>query len=256
MINYFLLAYQGFDYFKEKFDKTKYPNTRLRIIDNGNQKIEGCELYQTKKNIGCAGGFNLICYIAFEYLGLEKIIIGQEDTIVEEKEMEELLEKCNENTIMGLIKPHFDLATFALHKKTFIKIGIFDENCIDGYCEDADYKQRCYLNGVKIENLDKSPERNLGMSRRKNKRIYDTIAVNRIYIKEKWGKSINQDEMSLRDEQPPYEFKHPFNKNNLDTKFIPMTERMKRIQDLKDNKLLSQEEILKLLIDPQGINKS
>ena len=119
---------------------------------NGNQKIEGCELYQTKKNIGCAGGFNLICYIAFEYLGLEKIIIGQEDTIVEEKEMEELLEKCNENTIMGLIKPHFDLATFALHKKTFIKIGMFDENCIDGYCEDADYKQRCYLNGVKIEN--------------------------------------------------------------------------------------------------------
>ena len=69
MINYFLLAYQGFDYFKEKFDKSKYPNTRLRIIDNGNQKIEGCELYQTKKNIGCAGGFNLICYIGFEYLG-------------------------------------------------------------------------------------------------------------------------------------------------------------------------------------------
>ena len=62
--------------------------------------------------------------------------------------------------------------------------------------------------------------------------------------------------MSLRDEQPPYEFKHPFNKNNLDTKFIPITERMKRIQDLKDNKLLSQEEILRLLIDPQGINKS
>ena len=46
-------------------------------------------LNQAKKNIGCAGGFNLICYIAFEYLGLEKIIIGQEDTIVEEKEMEE-----------------------------------------------------------------------------------------------------------------------------------------------------------------------
>ena len=99
MINYFLLAYQGFDIFKEKFVKSKYPNTRLRIIDNGNQKIEGYELYQAKKNIGCAGGFNLICYIGFEYLGLEKIIIGQEDTIVEEKEMEELLEKCDENTI-------------------------------------------------------------------------------------------------------------------------------------------------------------
>ena len=28
---------------------------------------------------------------------------------------------------------------------------MFDENCIDAYCEDADYKQRCYLNDVKID---------------------------------------------------------------------------------------------------------
>ena len=255
MINYFLLAYQGFDHFREKFDKKKYPNTTLRIIDNGNQKIEGYEIYKTKNNIGCAGGWNLICYIGFEYLGLEKIIIGQEDTIVEEKEMKELLEKCNENTIATLIKPHFEFSTFALHKKTFIKIGIFDENCIDAYCEDADYKQRCYLNEIKIENLNKPVERNLGISRKINKRIYDTITLNRIYIKQKWGMSINKDDLSFRDEQPPYEFKNPFNKKNLDTNFIPITERMKIMQDLKKNTLPSQNEIAKLLIDPQGIKK-
>ncbi len=51
MINNFLLAYQGFDYFREKFDKKKYPSTKLRIIDNGNQKIEGYETYTTKNNI-------------------------------------------------------------------------------------------------------------------------------------------------------------------------------------------------------------
>ena len=38
-INYFILGYQGFNYFKEKFDKEKFPSTILRIIDNGNQKI-------------------------------------------------------------------------------------------------------------------------------------------------------------------------------------------------------------------------
>ena len=255
MINYFLLAYQGFGYFREKFDKKKYPNTILRIIDNGNQKIEGYEIYKTKNNIGCAGGWNLICYIGFEYLGLEKIIIGQEDTIVEEKEMEELLEKCNENTVATLIKPHFEFSPFALHKKTFVKIGMFDENCIDGYCEDADYKQRCYLNKIKIENLNKPVERNIGISRKINKRIYDTIAQNRIYIKQKWGTSINKDDLSFRDEQPPYEFKHPFNKNNLDTSFIPITDRMKIIHDLKNNMIPSQNEIAKLLIDPQGIKK-
>ena len=51
MINYFILGYQGFDYFKEKFDNNKYPNTVLRIIDNGNQKISGHQYYKTKKNI-------------------------------------------------------------------------------------------------------------------------------------------------------------------------------------------------------------
>jgi len=255
MINYFLLTYQGFDYFREKFDKKKYPNTTLRIIDNGNQKIEGYETYKTKNNIGCAGGWNLICYIGFEYIGLDKIIIGQEDTIVEEKEMEDLLEICNENTIATLIKPNFEFSTFALHKKTFIKIGIFDENCIDVYCEDADYKQRCYLNGIKIESLNKPVERNYGISRKINKRIYDTIALNRIYIKQKWGTSINKNDLAFRDEQPPYEFKHPFNKKNLDTNFIPITERMKVIHDLKNNMIPSQNEIAKLLIDPQSIKK-
>ena len=255
MINYFLLGYQGFNYFKEKFDEKKYQKTILRIIDNGNQKITGHQLYETKKNIGCAGGWNLICYIAFNYLGLEKIIIGQEDTIVEEIEMIELLERCNENTIAGLIKPGWEFTTFALHKKTFKKIGMFDENCIDAYCEDADYKQRCYLNKIKIESLNKSLERNFGISRKINKRIYDTITVNRIYIKEKWGKSINKDKTALLDEQPPYEFKYPFNKNNLDYNFIPITKRMRMIHNLKDNKTPSQEEILKFLINPEGIKK-
>ncbi len=255
MINYFLLAYQGFDYFKEKFEKKKYPNTILRIIDNGNQKINGYQFYQTKKNIGCAGGWNLICYIAFEYLGLEKIIIGQEDTIVEEKEMKEILDKCDKNTIIGLIKHPFEFSTFAIHKKTFEKIGIFDENCIDAYCEDADYKQRCYLNGIKIKSLNVALERNFGISRRVNTRIHDTITVNRIYIKDKWGKSINENSIDQMYERPPYEFKHPFNKNNLSTNFIPISKRMRVIQNMEGNKTPSQDEIHKFLANPGDIKK-
>ena len=45
------------------------------------------------------------------------------------------------------------------------------------------------------------------------------------------------------------------NKKNLDTDFIPITERMKIIQDLKNNTIPSQNEITKLLIDSQGIKK-
>ena len=153
------------------------------------------------------------------------------------------------------MKPHFEFCSFALHKKTFEKLGMFDENCIDAYCEDADYKQRCYLNGIKIESLNKSQDRNFGIARKINKRIYDTIAVNRIYIKEKWGKSINKNQIAQLDEQPPYEFRYPFNKNNLDSNFIPITKRMRMIHNLKDNKTPSQEEILKFLINPEGIKK-
>ena len=207
-----------------------------------------------KKNIGCAGGWNLICYIAFEYLGLEKIIIGQEDLILEENEMRDLLEKCDENTITALLKT-FEFSTFALHKKTFKKLGMFDENCIDAYCEDADYKQRCYLNNVKIKSLKKSIDKNMGLSRIKNTRIFDTIAVNRAYIKKKWGKSTNKDKLSAQDEQPPYEYKFPFNNKDYETNFLPITDRMKRIQNITDNKFLSENEITKFLINTQEIKK-
>ena len=255
MYNYFILGFQGFEYFKKNYNKEMYSKTNLRIIDNGNQNIDGFQNYKTTKNIGCAGGWNLICYIGFQYLGLEKIIIGQEDITTTETEMNELLEKCNESTISALIQPNFEFAVFALHKKTYIKIGLFDENCIDAYCEDADYKQRCYLNNIKIESLNTSNSRNLGLSRRVNTRIFDTITVNRLYIKDKWGNSINKNELFQQDQQPPYEFKFPFNRDNLDTKFIPVTDRMKRIHNLSENQLPSQEEILKFLTNPQAIKK-
>ena len=255
MINYFILTFQGFEYFKKKYKHENFSKSRIRIIDTGNQKISNFESYTSSKNLGCAGGWNLICYIGFDYLKLDKIIIGQDDTDVDEKELEELLKICDENTIAGLIKPHFEFATFAIHKDTYKKIGRFDENCIDAYCEDADYKQRCYLNNVKVKSLNKSFDKNMGLSRIKNTRIYDTITINRAYIKKKWGKSISEDKLSIEDEQPPYEYKFPFNNKDYETSFLPITDRMKQIQSITDNKFLSENEITKFLIDTQEIKK-
>ena len=255
MINYFILTFQGFEYFKEKYKDKNFSKTKIRLIDNGNQKVENFENYTSSKNLGCAGGWNLICYIAFEYLKLDKIIIGQDDTNIEEKELERLLEICDENSIAGLLNPHFEFATFAIQKDTYKKIGKFDENCIDAYCEDADYKQRCYLNNIEVKSLNKSLEKNMGISRIKNTRIYDTIAVNRAYIKKKWGKTINTDKLSVEDEQPPYEYKFPFNNKDYNTSFLPITDRMKRIQNITDGKFLSENEITKFLLNTQGIKK-
>ena len=55
--------------------------------------------------------------------------------------------------------------------------------------------------------------------------------------------------------RPPYEFKHPFNKSDLDLNFIPITQRMKIIQNLSNNKTPSQEEISEFLTNPEGIKK-
>ncbi len=255
MINYFILTFQGFEYFKEKYKYENFSKTKIIIVDNGNQKIKNFESYTSSKNLGCAGGWNLICYIGFDYLNLDKIIIGQDDLFVEENELEQLLEVCNENSIAGLINPHFEFSTFAIHKDTFKKIGRFDENCIDAYCEDTDYKQRCYLNNVEIKSLKKSIDKNMGLSRIKNTRIFDTIVVNRAYIKKKWGKSTNKDKLSAQDEQPPYEYKFPFNNKDYETNFLPITDRMKRIQNITDNKFLSENEITKFLINTQEIKK-
>ena len=166
MINYFILTFQGFEYFKKKYKHENFSKSKIRIIDTGNQKISNFESYTSSKNLGCAGGWNLICYIGFDYLKLDKIIIGQDDTDVDEKELEELLKICK-----------------------------------------------------------------------------------------KWGKSISEDKLSMEDEQPPYEYKFPFNNKDYETSFLPITDRMKQIQSITDNKFLSENEITKFLIDTQEIKK-
>ena len=44
---------------------TNVPNWASFIVDNGNQEeVPGIPTYKCSKNIGCAGGWNLICGIS------------------------------------------------------------------------------------------------------------------------------------------------------------------------------------------------
>ena len=52
-----------------------------------------------------------------------------------------------------------------------------------------------------------------------------------------------------------YEYKFPFNNKDYDTSFLPITDRMKRIHNITDNKFLSENEITKFLINTQEIKK-
>ena len=78
MIKYFILSYRGAKELETNFDVNKFNQTKIYIVDNGQQnftKHKSHLYYSTSRNIGCAGGWNLICKIAFEHLHYHQIII-------------------------------------------------------------------------------------------------------------------------------------------------------------------------------------
>lgn len=189
--NYIVLGYNGAAYFEKWFDKTKFPNTNMRLVDNGNQIIPESLLpnleYQTTKNIGCSGGWNLICDIAFNTMGLEKVIIGQEDARISEEIFDVLLHECNPDVICGTYNNSFEFSTYAIHRDTFNKIGRFDENFMFAGCEDNDYKHRAKLAGVNIISLNVPHSYNCSLANNSETVPARSASHNANYIMQKWN---------------------------------------------------------------------
>ena len=191
MNNFFVLGYNGCDYFEKWYDRNQFKNTKLYYFDNGQQKLSDTLkkdlVHTTSKNIGCAGGWNLMCDYAFKTLNLDKIIIGQEDAMISEEILEALYEKCNPTTIVGTYDNSFDFAVFSLHRDTFNLIGRADENLLFAGCEDDDYKHRCKLNNITIESLGIPHGYNISIANNNNvvPKKYSLYSGN--YIRQKWG---------------------------------------------------------------------
>jgi len=189
--SYFILGYNGIDYFNSWFDPNNYPNTNIYIVDNGKQQIpenlKKYVIYQTQNNVGCAGGWNVVCDIAFKHLGLEKIIIGQEDARITEEIFDALNEFGNSERICGTYNNSFEFSTYIIHRDIFNKVGRFDENFIFAGCEDNDYKHRCKLNGIDIITLGVSHMYNISIANNNN--IVPSAAGkhNANYIMKKWN---------------------------------------------------------------------
>ena len=189
--NYFVLGYNAMNYFRDWFDFEQFKNTNLRIVDNGNQQIPKeltqYVIHQNQKNIGCSGGWNLICDIGFNHFGFDKIIVGQEDARISEEVMEELLNRCNPNMICGTYNNSFEFSTYAIHRETFSKVGRFDENFMFVGCEDNDYKHRCKLNGVDVQSLGISHEFNCSIANNVHTVPSTVLTHNPTYILNKWN---------------------------------------------------------------------
>jgi hypothetical protein len=189
MYNLFILGYNA-AWFQDKYlDASKFPNTNFRIIDNGQQaysdKLKPLVYYTTTKNISCSGGWNLICKIGFEYLGLDKIIISNEDNLYSEEYLEALYNQCTPTNIAGTYDKAFEFSLFCIHRDTYNKIGKFDENFLRGCCEDEDYKYRCKMQGITVSCLGIPSHFNYNLAA--GDRIPEYQKRNLQYLKEKWG---------------------------------------------------------------------
>lgn len=229
----FVLSYCGAQEFFDTIDITKFSNSKFYFIDNGQQTYTpsfDCFTYTTSKNLGCAGGWNLICDIAFKHLNMQKIIITQDDATYTEEHIEDALAETNSKCLTGVYQPYFEFSCFALHKDTWKSVGRFDENFIYVYSEDADYKQRCMLSQVTINSLMiPSKDSNKSLTISKNPDM-NKIYYNREYLKFKWGDSVHPSQSARRDMQAPFEFKYPFEGHGLyNIDFIPVTTRIQKI---------------------------
>lgn len=188
--NYFVLGYNGINYFNTWFDEQQFPNTNMKYVDNGRQQVptnlQKSILHKTATNIGCAGGWNLICDIGFNYYNHDVVVVGQEDARVSEDVLEALVSSCTPNSLCGTYDNSFEFSTFAIHKETFNKIGRFDENFVYVGCEDNDYKYRCKLAGVDVYTLGISHTYNCSMANNDTVKPKQSSTHNATYIENKW----------------------------------------------------------------------
>lgn len=187
--NLFILGYGSSKFLDAWIDPENFPNTNIHIVDNGQQRytdrLKSYVYHVTSRNLGCAGGWNLICQIAFDQLGFEKVIISNEDNLYSEEYLEALTAACTPTNIAGTYDRAFEFSLFCIHRDTYKKVGMFDENVIMAAGEDNDYKYRCQLHNVTVSSLNISADYNA--SETGGDSIPDIRDANIEYVIKKWN---------------------------------------------------------------------
>lgn len=114
----FVLGYSRANQFFDTYKPN--PNIQYHFVDNGDQTFrpfDDCFVYATTRNIGCAGGWNLIASIAFEFYNYDKIVITQDDITFPDYYFLEALDSFEEGTILGIIQPFFEFSAFILSRQ-------------------------------------------------------------------------------------------------------------------------------------------
>jgi hypothetical protein len=210
----FFLGYNAADYLNNWFKKENYSGVDFYFIDNGKQNlpqpIKDMLYYTTTENIGCGGGWNLILDIAFNHLGLEKVLIGEEDAQFNQEMLDALWEHTTPDRLMTTYGNGFGFALFCVHKDTHSKIGDFDENYLYAASEDADYKVRCAKAGIEVFCMEVDPRLNgSATSFDPNSPRPAVEQHNKDYFKLKWGNAFEDNNEYYNEpfnSNPPFVF--------------------------------------------------
>jgi GT2 family glycosyltransferase len=199
----FVLTYMGLDYFARWSQEIRtHPELQFIIVDNGQQNIpeslKHYPIFQTTQNLGCAGGWNLICQLAFNTYGMEKIIITQDDAMFDKAMLDNVWEQSNDDVIAGAYNRAFEFSLYALTPTFWNTVGMFDENFLYVTYEDNDYKQRATLFNKQVLCLNYSADLNKSLTSKHITQVAKPANIyNAEYFAAKWG--------------PDQQFTHPFN---------------------------------------------
>jgi len=182
-----------------------FPNTKIYIVDNGQQKISekikhpNIEIIYEGENKGVSASINMLLRKIFDKN--DYALILNDDIYFGRKDWEV-------DNLLTNFKRHFytaiqDWSVFILPKATFKVIGGFDEEFFPAYYEDNDYTYRMKLQGQSVYSI---PFLNpfvyaSSSSSQKDPSILTQVPLNKQRYIDKWGGEPNKEK-----------FKKPFNK--------------------------------------------
>lgn len=122
---------------------------RVLIVDNGDAPLDPhtlllprcCDIIRPQRNLGCAGAWNILHKLATP----TPLVLLNADCAVMPDTFERMLDHATP------ILCAYGFGCFMLSEDVWRTIGDFDEEFYPVYFEDTDYRYRCKLGGVPIE---------------------------------------------------------------------------------------------------------
>lgn len=167
-------------------------SVEIIVLDNGKQGIASghpnLKVFESAENLGVAGSWNWLMNKAIER-GHENFLLLHDDVVLKryEEEIDKLISSSNDY-IFYLPELYFHTSAMVINKKTFKKIGQFDEGYRFYSFEISDYLYRAELKDVGVYHSDLlNPQTFKSGQSIVRSPILNYYGFNRQYYRDKWG---------------------------------------------------------------------